>query len=259
VVGFIRDPTDEQKALFVAVVVMMIAADRALWWIDFPFVVRTTAAVGVGFIGLFIASYLLTGQFVPRTRTLTTTSARSTSTRWTLNRLADRSIPAYRSRPVDPVLSILACRSRPVDPSLRDGVPNRLSAPPEVAGMPREQKQVRELQEGSYVMMDSSPCKINHYSTAKPGKHGSAKARVEGKGVFDEKKRSLSQPVDAKVWVPIIQRKQGQVVSVSGDDAQVMDLDTYETFTMRIPEGEDFTSDDNIEYLEYEGQRKVVG
>ncbi|ACM57165.1 hypothetical protein [Halorubrum lacusprofundi] len=64
VVGFIRDPTDEQKALFVAVVVMMIA-DRALWWIDFPFVVRTTAAVGVGFIGLFIASYLLTGQFVP--------------------------------------------------------------------------------------------------------------------------------------------------------------------------------------------------
>jgi len=28
---------------------------------------------------------------------------------------------------------------------------------------------------------------------------------------------------------------------------------------MRIPEDEEFTSDDNIEYLEYEGQRKVVG
>ncbi|EMA64340.1 hypothetical protein [Halorubrum kocurii] len=64
VVGFVRDPTDEQKALFVAVVVMLIA-DRALWWVDFPFVVRTTAAVGVGFIGLFVASYILTGQFVP--------------------------------------------------------------------------------------------------------------------------------------------------------------------------------------------------
>ncbi|GAA0207477.1 translation initiation factor IF-5A [Halobacterium noricense] len=129
----------------------------------------------------------------------------------------------------------------------------------EPRGMPREQKQVRELQEGSYVMMEDSPCKINAYSTAKPGKHGSAKARIEGKGVFDDKKRSLSQPVDAKVWVPIIQRKQGQVVSVSGNDAQVMDLDTYETFTMRVPEDEDFTPDQNIEYLEYEGQRKVVG
>ena len=64
VVGFVRDPTDEQKALLVAFVAMMIA-DRALWWVDFPFVVRTTAAVGVGFIGLFVASYLITGQFVP--------------------------------------------------------------------------------------------------------------------------------------------------------------------------------------------------
>jgi translation initiation factor 5A len=124
--------------------------------------------------------------------------------------------------------------------------------------MPREQKQVRELKEGSYVMMDDSPCRINGYSTAKPGKHGSAKARIEGKGVFDDRKRSLSQPVDAKVWVPIIERKQGQVVSISGDDAQVMDLDTYETFTMRPPEGTSLSPDDNIEYLEYEGQRKIV-
>ncbi|MFC6989422.1 translation initiation factor IF-5A [Haloplanus sp. GCM10025708] len=124
--------------------------------------------------------------------------------------------------------------------------------------MAKEQKQVRDLQEGSYVMMDGSPCKINAYSTAKPGKHGSAKARIEGKGVFDDKKRSLSQPVDAKVWVPIIQRKQGQVVSVSGDDAQVMDLDTYETFTMRMPEDVSLSPDDEIEYLEYEGQRKIV-
>ncbi|MFB6093228.1 MAG: translation initiation factor IF-5A [Haloquadratum sp.] len=124
--------------------------------------------------------------------------------------------------------------------------------------MPKEQKQVRELQEGSYVMMEDAPCKINSYSTAKPGKHGSAKARIEGRGVFDDKKRSLSQPVDAKVWVPIIERKQGQVVSVTGDDAQIMDLETYETFTMRIPEDEDLSPDDEIEYLEYEGQRKIV-
>jgi translation initiation factor 5A len=124
--------------------------------------------------------------------------------------------------------------------------------------MAKEQKQVRELQEGSYVMMEDSPCKINAYSTAKPGKHGSAKARIEGKGVFDNKKRSLSQPVDAKVWVPIIERKGGQVLSVSDGEMQVMDLDTYDTFTMRIPEGISASADDEIEFLEYEGQRKIV-
>jgi len=125
--------------------------------------------------------------------------------------------------------------------------------------MAREQQEVRDLDEGSYVMMDDAPCKINSYSTAKPGKHGSAKARIEGKGVFDGKKRSLSQPVDAKVWVPIIERKQGQVVNVeSADVAQVMDLETYETITMKVPEDLTLEADDDIEYLEYEDQRKIV-
>ncbi|MCU4742918.1 translation initiation factor IF-5A [Natronoglomus mannanivorans] len=124
--------------------------------------------------------------------------------------------------------------------------------------MAKQQTEVRELQEGSYVMIDDAACKINAYSTAKPGKHGSAKARVEARGVFDGKKRSLSQPVDAKIWVPIIERKQGQVVSVDGNDMQVMDLETYETMTMRIPEDADVSPDDNIEYLELENQRKIV-
>ncbi|ELY44667.1 translation initiation factor IF-5A [Natronorubrum sulfidifaciens] len=124
--------------------------------------------------------------------------------------------------------------------------------------MAKQQTEVRELQEGSYVIIDDAACKINAYSTAKPGKHGSAKARVEAKGVFDGKKRSFSQPVDAKIWVPIIERKNGQVVSVDGDDMQVMDLETYETITMRIPEDADVSPDENIEYLEMEDQRKIV-
>ncbi|ELZ04227.1 MULTISPECIES: translation initiation factor IF-5A [Natrialba] len=124
--------------------------------------------------------------------------------------------------------------------------------------MAKQQQEVRDLQEGSYVIIDDAACKINAYSTAKPGKHGSAKARIEAKGVFDGKKRSLSQPVDAKIWVPIIERKQGQVVSVDGNDMQVMDLETYETITMRMPEDVDASPDENIEYLEMEDQRKIV-
>ena len=123
--------------------------------------------------------------------------------------------------------------------------------------MPREQNEVRDLDEGSYVMVDDAPCRINAYSTAKPGKHGSAKARIEAEGVFDGKKRSLSQPVDAKVWVPIINRKQGQVINVDNGEIQVMDLDTYDNFVMRA-DGIDVEADDEIEFLEYESQRKVV-
>lgn len=124
--------------------------------------------------------------------------------------------------------------------------------------MAKQQSEVRDLQEGNYVMIDDAACKINSYSTAKPGKHGSAKARIDAVGVFDERKRSMSQPVDAKVWVPLINRKQGQVVSVDGAVAQVMDLDTYETISLKIPEDESMSPDDQIEYLEMEDQRKVV-
>ena len=124
--------------------------------------------------------------------------------------------------------------------------------------MAKQQQEVRDLQEGSYVVIDDAACQIDSYSTAKPGKHGSAKARVEARGVFDGKKRSFSQPVDAKIWVPIIDRKQGQVLSVDGDDAQIMDLETYETFTMRVPDDVSFSPEDEIEYLEHDGQRKVI-
>lgn len=125
--------------------------------------------------------------------------------------------------------------------------------------MAKEQKEVRDLQEGNYLMMDDEPCKITAYSTAKPGKHGSAKARIEGKGVFDGQKRSLSQPVDAKIWVPIINRKQGQVVSVESEDvAQVMDLETYETITIKTPGDASLSPDDEIEYLEMEDRRKII-
>ncbi|WP_440007126.1 translation initiation factor IF-5A [Halomicrococcus sp. SG-WS-1] len=125
--------------------------------------------------------------------------------------------------------------------------------------MAKEQKEVRDLQEGNYVMVEDAPCKINSYSTAKPGKHGSAKARIEAEGVFDGKKRSLSQPVDAKIWVPIIERKQGQVVSIeSATVAQVMDLETYETISIQTPEDVDLSPDDQIEYLEMEEQRKIL-
>lgn len=123
--------------------------------------------------------------------------------------------------------------------------------------MARQQTEVRELDEGSYVNIDDVPCEINSYSTAKPGKHGSAKARIEAEGVFDGQKRSLSQPVDQKVWVPIIERKQGQVVDVRGDEIQVMDLDTYDTFVMRAGD-EELSADDEIEFLEHEGKRKIV-
>lgn len=122
--------------------------------------------------------------------------------------------------------------------------------------MSTRQAEVRDLQEGSYVMMDDEPCEIDSYTTAKPGKHGSAKARVEATGVFDERKRSFSQPVDASIRVPVIDRKQGQVVSIDEDEVQVMDLDTYDTFRIKVDE-HSHQPDDTLEFIEYGKRRRM--
>ena len=52
----------------------------------------------------------------------------------------------------------------------------------------------------------------------------------------DEKKRIIVLPGHDNVEVPIIEKKNAQVLSIAGDKANVMDNETYETFDLAIPE-----------------------
>ena len=94
--------------------------------------------------------------------------------------------------------------------------------------------EVRTLKVNRYMIIDDEPCKIMSISTSKPGKHGEAKARIEAIGVFDGQKRSVVHPVKHKVGVPIIDKRNAQIVALMGDNVQLMDLETYETFEMPI-------------------------
>lgn len=100
----------------------------------------------------------------------------------------------------------------------------------------KQQVEVKELKEGKYVVVDDEPCVIKGISKSKPGKHGSAKARIEAIGIFDGQKRSIISSVSAKTYVPIVERKSAQVLSVTGDVAQLMDMEDYSTFELSIPE-----------------------
>ncbi|MBN1169466.1 translation initiation factor IF-5A [Candidatus Micrarchaeota archaeon] len=94
----------------------------------------------------------------------------------------------------------------------------------------------KELRVGKYVLIDDIPCRVVQIESSKPGKHGSAKMRITAIGVFDGQKKTLLSPGDADVEVPIIDRKAVQVMSISGNTAQVMAKDTYEVYDMDIPE-----------------------
>lgn len=95
---------------------------------------------------------------------------------------------------------------------------------------------VGSLQKGNYVIIDGAPCKVTDKQTSRPGKHGHAKVRLEAVGLIDDKKRVTVMPGHDNIQAPIIEKKTAQVLSISGDTANVMDSESYETFDLKIPE-----------------------
>ncbi len=121
-----------------------------------------------------------------------------------------------------------------------------------------KQVNVGSLKVGQYVMIDGVPCEIVDISVSKPGKHGGAKARVVGIGIFEKVKKEFVAPTSSKVEVPIIDRRRGQVLAIVGETAQIMDLETYETLELPIPEGIELEPGGEVEYIEAVGQYKIV-
>ncbi len=117
------------------------------------------------------------------------------------------------------------------------------------------------LRVGSYIIIDGEPCRIMDYTKSKPGKHGSAKARIVAVGVFDEAKRTLVKPVSAQVEVPIIEKRGGQVIALLPSTVQVMDLETYGILEMPLPEEEirsKLASGIEVEYWRILGRTRIM-
>ncbi|BAA30487.1 translation initiation factor IF-5A [Pyrococcus horikoshii] len=124
--------------------------------------------------------------------------------------------------------------------------------------------QVSKLKPGRYIIIDDEPCRIVNITVSSPGKHGSAKARIEAVGIFDGKVRSIVKPTSAEVDVPIIDKKTAQVIAITPDTVQIMDMETYETFEVPIDTGvadeirDQLKEGINVEYWETLGRIKIM-
>ena len=99
-----------------------------------------------------------------------------------------------------------------------------------------KRRSVGSLQVGNYVVIDGVACTVSSTQTSRPGKHGHAKVRLDAVGIVDGRKRQIVMPGHDEIEVPVIDKRNAQVLSIAGDTAQVMDSDTYETFDLAIPE-----------------------
>jgi translation initiation factor 5A len=123
----------------------------------------------------------------------------------------------------------------------------------------KEQTEIGKIKEGRYVVIDDEPCRVLGIATSKPGKHGAAKARIDAVGLFDGVKRSIVQPVSAKAYIPVVERKSGQVISIAGNTAQLMDMKDFTNFEIPIPEDRKSIVEvgKEIVYIESMGKRKI--
>jgi len=115
---------------------------------------------------------------------------------------------------------------------------------------------------GQYIVVEGEPARIVEYEKSKPGKHGAAKARITAVGLFSGNKRTVITPVDAKVEVPVIEKRSGQVIAIVGDNVQLMDLENYETFETPMPEEEELkkrlVNGIEVEYWRMMGRNKII-
>jgi len=118
----------------------------------------------------------------------------------------------------------------------------------------------KEIKVGKYLIIDGVPCRVVDLDISKSGKHGAAKMRITGIGVFNGEKKVMLTPGDGDVEIPMIGRKDAQVVSVSGDSLHLMDTQTYEIFELPIPPDLEGTPEPGktAEILEAMGKRKVI-
>jgi translation initiation factor 5A len=93
---------------------------------------------------------------------------------------------------------------------------------------------VGSLKKGNYIVIDGAACIVSDTQTSRPGKHGHAKVRLTAVGMIDDKKRVIVLPGHDTIDAPIVEKKLAQVLSITGDMANVMDNETYETFDLKI-------------------------
>lgn len=123
------------------------------------------------------------------------------------------------------------------------------------------------LKIGSYILLPvgdqptGEPCRISEYDTSKPGKHGAAKARIVGVGVFDGQKRPHVGPVSMQVHVPLIDKRAAQIISITGSNVQIMDSETFETLDVDMIEDEldgKLEQGQDIEYWKVMDRTKIM-
>ena len=112
---------------------------------------------------------------------------------------------------------------------------------------------------GTAIIVDGVSCIVKSNDISKTGKHGHAKCRIEAIGIIDGKKKVFVTGGHERLECPMINKNKAQVLSIAGDKASVMDLESFETMDIAVPEElkEELKEGDQAEYWDVEGSKVI--
>jgi len=117
--------------------------------------------------------------------------------------------------------------------------------------------EIRTLKVGRYVAIEEDAYKILGMSKSKPGKHGSAKARIELVDIFTGQKRSHVGTVTDTILIPIIEKGSAIITHIQGNEVHAMDNKTYQALILPVEESMNLQSGGEIQWMEAMGRYKI--
>ena len=118
--------------------------------------------------------------------------------------------------------------------------------------------EIRTLRVGRYCCVEDKAYKINSISTSKPGKHGSAKARIELVDIFTGAKISHVGSVSSTINVPLIEKGTALVTHIEGSEVHAMNQRDYSQMILPLEEDLDIEAGKEIMWMEALGLYKII-
>ena len=82
------------------------------------------------------------------------------------------------------------------------------------------------MKPGSLIIMkEQFPCKVTAFSTAKPGKHGSAKAMITAKDIFTDKQYDETFGTGDMIPRPVVTKKEFTLIDLDEDSGNLTLID----------------------------------
>lgn len=104
-----------------------------------------------------------------------------------------------------------------------------------------EKTDTNRLKVGSLVMIKGNPCKVTDVSTAKPGKHGSAKVILKGKDILTAKVYECTFHAGDMVDAPIVKRQEYTLLNIDDTNLELLTPEGEVKSDVNLPDAEHLT------------------